>query len=165
MKRVTEALNVCLAARDVFGALCLRDALDKMTDVGSDGDDKARLAKVTKPKCDGAWYLHSETQADDLAFFMLFSSVSATVGLAGGSSYSAANAYLDGLANWRKQRLSAMSVKWGPVSEVGMTAASGQADHLEAMALKTMSVAQVSSALRYLLSQQGGVAAVVCAVR
>ena len=100
-------------------------------------------------------YLHSETQADDLAFFMLFSSVSATVGLAGGSSYSAANAYLDGLANWRKQRLSAMSVKWGPVSEVGMTAASGQADHLEAMALKTMSVAQVSSALRYLLSQQG----------
>ena len=46
VKRVTEALNVCLAARDVFGALCLRDALDKMTDVGSDGDDKARLAKL-----------------------------------------------------------------------------------------------------------------------
>ena len=46
VKRVTEALNVCLAARDVFGALCLRDALDKMTDVGADGDDKARLAKL-----------------------------------------------------------------------------------------------------------------------
>ena len=46
VKRVTEALNVCLACRDVFGALALRDALDRMTDAGAAADAAAARAAL-----------------------------------------------------------------------------------------------------------------------
>ena len=49
VKRVTEALNVCLASRDIFGALCLRDALDKMTDV--DVSDLKKLPQLLMRTC------------------------------------------------------------------------------------------------------------------
>jgi len=114
-----------------------------------------RLQQVIAPKASGAWYLHSSTKEMEPSLFVLFSSISATTGLAGGASYSAANATLDALANWRRERLGGMSVKWGPVSDVGLTASSGQADHLELMPLKALSPAQVASAFRLVLSYQG----------
>eukprot|EP00931_Biecheleriopsis_adriatica_P047752 TRINITY_DN27548_c0_g2_i1.p1 TRINITY_DN27548_c0_g2~~TRINITY_DN27548_c0_g2_i1.p1 ORF type:complete len:4734 (-),score=1179.49 TRINITY_DN27548_c0_g2_i1:215-14152(-) len=114
--------------------------------------NKERLDKVLGAKACGAWHLHSSCSESPL--FVLFSSVSATVGLAGGGSYAAANAYLDSLAAWRREggRPGGVSLKWGPVSEVGMTAAAGSDTHLEGMALKTLSPAQVGSALRLCLA-------------
>ncbi|CAE7183438.1 pikAI, partial [Symbiodinium microadriaticum] len=112
--------------------------------------DTAHLNKVLAPKANGAWHLHSE--CPDSSLFVLFSSVSAIVGLAGSASYSSANAYLDALATWRRGAgRSGVSLQWGPVSEVGITAAAGS-DNLEAMALKTLSPAQVGSALRLCLA-------------
>ena len=57
---------------------------------------------------------------------MGFSSVSALIGLSRGTSYSASNAYLDGLGLWRhKASLPFSSVQWGPVAEVGMASKDG----------------------------------------
>eukprot|EP00438_Fugacium_kawagutii_P013939 Skav203405 [mRNA] locus=scaffold1743:152763:160037:- [translate_table: standard] len=69
--------------------------------------------QVMGPKARGAWHLHD---LGELELFVLFSSVSATIG------------YLDGLAAWRQSALSrhAVSLKWGPVSEAyGQLAAKG----------------------------------------
>jgi len=117
--------------------------------------DAERLKRVVAPKASGAWHLHTATSDCDLGLFVMFSSVSSMLGLAGGSSYSAANAYLDGLAQWRWERKGGQSILWGPVAEVGMTAAAGSDGHLEGMSLKTISPAQVASALRVLLVQNG----------
>lgn len=78
--------------------------------------------------------------AKELNSFVLFSSVSSLLGLPGaqhakmapaprsqGVTYSASNAYLDGLSLWRRSEgLPCSSLQWGPVADVGM-AAKGEA--------------------------------------
>ncbi|MEI7601619.1 MAG: SDR family NAD(P)-dependent oxidoreductase, partial [Aestuariivirga sp.] len=76
-----------------------------------------RLTKVWKPKALGAWNLHEATRGLDLDLFVLYGSASAIVGSPGVSGYSAANAFLDGLAALRRsQGLVATNVFWGPWS-------------------------------------------------
>ena len=98
------------------------------------------MSAVFKPKVLGAWNLHSELgTSEDLAAFVLFSSVSSLVGLPGpqldaagsgqrpsssrvvnprplrssGITYSTSNAYLDGLSLWRRAAGSAAtSLQW-----------------------------------------------------
>lgn len=83
----------------------------------------ARLIAATGPKADGAWYLHLETEPDDLDFFVLFSSFGAQIGASGASAYVTANEFLNGLARYRHARgLPAMSIGWGMVDEVGVAA-------------------------------------------
>ncbi|MEU9238527.1 type I polyketide synthase [Streptomyces sp. NPDC048385] len=85
--------------------------------------DAGQLARVLAPKVDGARHLDTATQQDPLDFFVLFSSVASLVGLAGQAAYSAGNAYLDALAARRRRRgLPALSVQWGPFSDVGLAA-------------------------------------------
>ncbi|MFE7799653.1 SDR family NAD(P)-dependent oxidoreductase [Nocardia sp. NPDC057440] len=80
-----------------------------------------RLGRVLAPKVHGAWHLHELTAPRALRFFLLFSSASAVVGLPGQSSYSAANAFLDGLAELRRcAGLPALSIAWGPWAGTGM---------------------------------------------
>jgi acyl carrier protein len=84
----------------------------------------ARFEKVLAPKANGAWHLHTLTQDKSLDFFVLFSSASSLIGSAGQSNYNTANAFMDELAHYRRARgLPAMSINWGPWSEVGMAAA------------------------------------------
>lgn len=113
--------------------------------------DAKRLDKVLAPKAAGAWYMHSSSDATAVSLFALFSSTSATLGLMNGSAYAAANCYLDALAAWRRERYGGLSMKFGPVGEVGITAAAGADTKLEGMALKALSPAQVSSSLRLLI--------------
>ena len=83
--------------------------------------DAARLITATRAKADGAWNLHLETQADDLDFFVLFSSLAAQIAAVGTVAYTAANEFLNGLARYRRARgLPATSVGWGMVTEVGV---------------------------------------------
>jgi len=120
--------------------------------------DAERLQKTIGPKAAGAWHLHSSTEASTggaPGLFVLFSSISAMLGLAGGAAYAAANAYLDGLALWRRERAGGISVRFGPVSQIGLTAAAGSDGLLENMPLKTISPVQVATALRLLFTQQG----------
>ena len=78
---------------------------------------------VMRPKVLGGYLLHRLLAAQQLDFFVLFSSASALLGTPGQGSYAAANAFLDALAWSRRQRgQTALSIDWGPWSEVGLAA-------------------------------------------
>jgi acyl transferase domain-containing protein/NADP-dependent 3-hydroxy acid dehydrogenase YdfG/acyl carrier protein len=80
----------------------------------------ARFAAVLAPKVQGGWLLHHLSLDDPLDHFVLFSSVAAVFGSPGQGNHAAANAFLDGLAHYRRARnLPAVSINWGPWSEVG----------------------------------------------
>ncbi|WP_122508768.1 type I polyketide synthase, partial [Mycobacterium innocens] len=74
----------------------------------------SRVEAVLKAKVDGAWNLHQLTRDVDLAAFVMFSSMAGIAGAPGQGSYAAANAFLDGLAAYRRERgLAGLSVAWG----------------------------------------------------
>ncbi len=80
-----------------------------------------RFKSVFAAKIQGAWHLHEFTQDIALDFFVLFSSAASVLGNQGQGNYAAANAFLDGLAAYRRQRgLVATSVNWGPWDQVGI---------------------------------------------
>ncbi|MEV7198125.1 type I polyketide synthase [Streptomyces sp. NPDC093510] len=75
-----------------------------------------RTAGVLRPKTDAALHLDELTRARgaDLTAFVLFSSLAGTLGGTGQGSYAAANAFLDALAQTRRDHgLPATSVAWG----------------------------------------------------
>jgi NAD(P)-dependent dehydrogenase (short-subunit alcohol dehydrogenase family)/acyl carrier protein len=84
--------------------------------------DSRRLAAVMAPKAIGAWNLHQQTRELPIDFFLLFSSAASLLGWYGQGTYAAANAFLDALAHHRRaQGLPAVSINWGPWSEIGLT--------------------------------------------
>ncbi|OBF21827.1 polyketide synthase [Mycobacterium kubicae] len=69
---------------------------------------------VLRAKVDGAWALHELTADRNLSAFVMFSSLAGIVGAPGQGNYAAANAFLDGLAAYRRARgLPGLSVAWG----------------------------------------------------
>ncbi|MEU2396366.1 beta-ketoacyl reductase, partial [Streptomyces sp. NPDC007369] len=84
-----------------------------------------RFADVLRAKATSALHLHELTVelGIELSAFVLFSSMSGTIGAAGQGNYAAANAYLDALAEQRRAAgLAATSIAWGPWAEGGMAA-------------------------------------------
>ena len=77
--------------------------------------DRDRLTTVLHPKVAGSWHLHQLAAGHpDLRMFELFSSAAGTFGAAGQANYSAANAFLDALAHWRRERgLPGRAIGWG----------------------------------------------------
>ncbi|MFA0962297.1 SDR family NAD(P)-dependent oxidoreductase [Roseivirga sp. BDSF3-8] len=85
--------------------------------------DRTELSQILAPKARGAWNLHELSKDYPLEHFIMFSSASALIGLAGQASYVAANTCLDALADYRRgQGLPATSVQWGVIKDVGMVA-------------------------------------------
>lgn len=85
--------------------------------------NQEQFKRVIGPKVHGAWNLHTLTQDLPLDFFILFSSVAALLGSPGQGNYVAGNAFLDALAHYRRtQGQPALSINWGPWSEVGLAA-------------------------------------------
>ncbi|WP_373294886.1 type I polyketide synthase, partial [Dactylosporangium sucinum] len=83
-----------------------------------------RLRRVLAPQAAGAWHLHELTADLPLTAFVLFSGAAGIFGGPGQANYAAGNAYLDGLARWRRDHgLPAVSLAWGLWAEpTGMTA-------------------------------------------
>ncbi|PLN77506.1 fatty acid synthase S-acetyltransferase [Aspergillus taichungensis] len=70
--------------------------------ISAHGVTSDNFRTVFAPKALGAWNLHQTTQGLHLDFFVLVSSVSSILGVAGQLSYAAANQFLDGLAQHRQ---------------------------------------------------------------
>ncbi|KAI8961149.1 putative polyketide synthase [Daldinia sp. FL1419] len=78
--------------------------------------------ECVRPKWAGTWNLHKALEGHDeaLDFFLMTSSMNGTTGLPTESNYSAANAFLDSFAQWRRsQGNPAVSLALGMVSDVG----------------------------------------------
>ncbi len=79
------------------------------------------VSEVFAPKAQGALNLHRATLDCPLDHFVMFSSVASTFGNPGQVNYSAASAFLDGLATYRhRQGLPALSFNTAAVKDTGM---------------------------------------------
>jgi len=104
--------------------------------------DLDTLGATMRPKVTGGWILHRCFENQGLDFFVLFSSAASVLGVLGQGlgHYAAANAFLDGLAHYRRfLGLPALSINWGPWSEIGMAARTDQASRLEPHGIRSLS--------------------------
>lgn len=82
--------------------------------------DQDSLHKVLQTKLVGAWNLHLATQDLKLSHFVLYSSVTTSIGNPGQANYVAANAGLEGLTRLRQNlSLAASCIAWGPIGDAG----------------------------------------------
>ena len=114
----------------------------------------SRFADVLAPKTRGAWLLHRLTADKPLDFFVLFSSAAALLGAPGQSNHAAANAFLDGLAHYRRARgLPGLSVNWGAWSDIGAAAERNVAARIGKRGVGELSIEEGLGALERLLNQ------------
>jgi acyl carrier protein len=118
--------------------------------------DRDRFMQAYAPKVMGAWNLHALTADQPLDFFILFSSVAAVLGTPGQGNYAAGNAFLDALARFRRaHRLPALSINWGPWSEIGLAAGqSNRGERLTQQGLKSITPRQGLDAMSLLMARQ-----------
>lgn len=111
------------ACKDLGGPIggVLQAAMGLHEDIFSAMTSEAWHESV-RPKWAGTWNLHTALEGHDeaLDFFLMTSSMNGTTGLPTESNYSAANAFLDSFAHWRRsQGKPAVSLALGMVSDVG----------------------------------------------
>ncbi|MEL3946480.1 type I polyketide synthase [Streptomyces sp. LNU-CPARS28] len=126
-----------------------------------------RMATVFRAKVDAARNLDELTRDADLSAFVLFSSLTGTVGAPGQGNYAAANAFLDALAEQRSAAgLPALSLAWGPWAGSGMAADDGSDERMRQAGLPVMEPARAVEVLRRALDDHArgrGAAALVVA--
>ncbi|MBU6399908.1 MAG: SDR family NAD(P)-dependent oxidoreductase, partial [Verrucomicrobia bacterium] len=108
ISRREDVEQIVSAARAAFGRI------DGVVHAAGTSDYGQLLEKTTvglwdvvAPKAAGALLLDEATKHDPLGFFVLFSSLSAVIGISEGAAYAAANAFLDHFAEWREAQRAA----------------------------------------------------------
>jgi acyl transferase domain-containing protein/acyl carrier protein len=122
--------------------------------------DLAEFADVLAAKAVGAANLDALLGDEPLDAFILFSSNAGVWGSGGQGAYAAANAFLDSLAEQRRERgLVATSVAWGAWGGGGM--ATGDAEeHLRRRGVRVMAPERALAALRQAVEQEDSLLAV-----
>ncbi|HWN33402.1 MAG TPA: SDR family NAD(P)-dependent oxidoreductase [Pseudonocardia sp.] len=158
-----EALAAVLAAvPDEYPLTTVIHAAAVLDDGVVDAMTPAALERVLAAKSVGAWNLHTLTEGLDLDRFVMFSSVSGVWGNSGQANYAAANAYLDALAQYRRDRgLAATSIAWGPWAEGGMASTDVVSRRMERAGLTPLVPARGFEALRRVLEAEETAVAVV----
>jgi acyl transferase domain-containing protein/non-ribosomal peptide synthetase component F/acyl carrier protein len=118
------------------------------------------LAEVMAPKVLGTVNLDEATSGCRLQCFALFSSLAAVTGNIGQADYAAANAFMDGFAEMREQRVEAgarygrsLSVNWPEWSEGGMQLNAATRERLRtSLGLEPLPIAEGMAALEEALA-------------
>ena len=119
--------------------------------------------KAYYAKALGAYNLHQSSLAEalELDYFVLYSSVSATLGNPGQVNYAGANSYLDGLAEHRRQLgLPAISLAWGAIGDVGIVARNPGLEHI--LSARGINPIPIDQALKHLKQALAGSAENTC---
>ncbi len=117
--------------------------------------NQQEFTDVLRPKMIGGWNLHEHFENQSLDFFVLFSSIASVVVMSGQANYSAGNAFLDGLAHYRRSRgMHGLSINWGPWLESGMATQLDLLNYFDNRGLYSMTNDQGLEALNQLLCQQ-----------
>jgi len=162
--------SVATASVDVGDATALGTLLERLRDEGpplrgilhaagviDDAElgeqDWSRFERVLRPKALGVLNLDRLTRQDPLDWFVLFSSAASVLGSPGQANYAAANTVLDSVAHERR-RLGrpALSVNWGPWSEIGLAAGAFTTERLAASGISPMTPKEAVNALEEVMS-------------
>ncbi|MFF3617059.1 SDR family NAD(P)-dependent oxidoreductase [Streptomyces sp. NPDC002580] len=99
-----------------------------------------RLARVLRPKVDGAAHLHRLTADTPLDLFLLISSAAGVLGSPGQGNYAAANVFLDQLAHHRRALgLPGISVSFGAWAGEGLAAEHADLDRMARLGHRALS--------------------------
>jgi myxalamid-type polyketide synthase MxaB len=124
--------------------------------------DLQQLNRAMAPKVDGAWNLHTATRDAPLDFFVLFSSVACLLGSPGQANYAAGNAFLDGLAHYRRSLgMPATSINWGPWADSGMAATAERSGQVQSRGVELIAPQEGLKVLADLLQTRPVSAAVM----
>lgn len=107
------------------------------------------------PKVQGTWNLHNATQGNDLDFFLLFSSLSGSIGQPGQANYASANTFLDSFVQYRKSlKLAASAIDIGAVADIGViTQSRGLLNKMKSTGFRGVSEQELLDAITLAIAQ------------
>nr|KAG5702446.1 hypothetical protein BaRGS_027533 [Batillaria attramentaria] len=114
--------------------------------------ERSSFEWVLTPKVKGTWNLHQLTKNIPLDYFVMHSSVASVLGNLGQANYTAGNAFLDGLAYYRRhQGLAAQTINWGPLDTGLLDNQDALKRRLDSMGFHLASQQEITETLRNLL--------------
>ncbi|MCR5663006.1 MAG: SDR family NAD(P)-dependent oxidoreductase [bacterium] len=117
-RQVSESLEAARKLGPLAGVIHAAGLADVALITEQNG---ARLKNLMAPKAGGALNLHILTSGDNLRFFAMYSSVASVMASPGQYPYSAANGFLDALADLRQMLgMPVTCVNWGAFIDGGM---------------------------------------------
>jgi len=112
---------------------------------------------ATAPKTQGTWNLHNATLGHSLNFFLLFSSLSGTVGNRHQANYASANTFLDAFVQYRTGLgLPASAIDIGAVEDVGYISQTRQLlDRMKTSGFTAVTEQQLLDAVEFAIAGAG----------